>query len=142
MFLCDPCATKMGGAANLFSRSHGPCESCKKPSDCSDVHTFAPKTPELKDSNGRPVKLDKHGRAIIKKRKPVKCQPGKLCSTLFDRAEAGNFGKGFRILTIFNMKTGKERILVSYRRDGTKAEKGIILNLCPFCGGKLHNEKV
>ncbi len=72
------------------------------------------------------------------KRKKV-CTPGEYCDSLNDRMEAGSFGKGLRLCMVINMKTGKERNLVSYR-TGDRKDNGLILNFCPWCGGKLHNE--
>ncbi len=73
-------------------------------------------------------------------RKKVDCTPegATICQTLADRFEPTRHGKGIRSILLMNMKTGAERTLFIYKTD--MKDKGVILNYCPWCGGKLHKE--
>ena len=67
-----------------------------------------------------------------------KCDEKSLCTFLSDRIDGRGLGtrsKGFHILTTLNLKSKKERFFgVTYKSSGK--DKGLMINWCPFCGGK------
>lgn len=65
------------------------------------------------------------------------------CPTMFDRVEpeANSHRKGMIQVNVFNMKTGKERVVgVAYKM--TPIDKGLFFNFCPFCGENILFEKI
>lgn len=68
---------------------------------------------------------------------PVLCGPDSICNALDSRIEGANYEttKGFCSVHVINTKTGKTRFFgVAYKER--KADKGVMLNYCPFCGQK------
>ena len=51
-----------------------------------------------------------------------------------------DFGdKGMAVLNLLNIKTGEESIGgVVYKTKAIKADKGILLNFCPWCGKAIN----
>jgi hypothetical protein len=73
---------------------------------------------------------------------PCTLQPDGLhpCHGLDDVLEQGGVGtryQGLKLQTLINMKTGKfSRHLVTLK-SGKHSKKGLLFNVCPFCGGEL-----
>lgn len=65
------------------------------------------------------------------------CGPDSVCNALDSRIEGANYetSKGFCTMHVINTKTGTTRFFgVAYKQR--KADKGVMLNFCPFCGQK------
>lgn len=64
----------------------------------------------------------------------------KPCKSLDSKLnDPGTRQKGIRFLEFMNLDTfTRSRDLVSYHLNSK--DKGVILNYCPWCGEKLHNE--
>lgn len=62
------------------------------------------------------------------------------CRALDDVLELDGMGtryQGLKLQTLINMKTGKfSRHLVALK-SGKHSKKGLLFNICPFCGGEL-----
>lgn len=68
---------------------------------------------------------------------PVICGVDTICKGLDTYIEGANFetNKGFCTVHVVDLKTGITRLFgVAYKRR--KADKGVMLNFCPFCGNK------
>lgn len=67
--------------------------------------------------------------------KPEPCSVDNICPALDSRIEGANFetSKGFCTIHLVNTTTGTTRFFgVAYKER--KADKGVMLNYCPFCG--------
>ena len=50
----------------------------------------------------------------------------------------GTRRQGVELQTLINMKTGKFSRQIAILKSGEHGSKGIIMNFCPFCRGKLY----
>jgi hypothetical protein len=76
------------------------------------------------------------------KRWPCKLAPDglKQCWALDEVLEIGGQGmryQGLKLNTMINMTTHKFARHLVVLKSGKHGKKGIVLNLCPFCGGDL-----
>lgn len=65
------------------------------------------------------------------------CGTDSICNALDSLIEGANFetSKGFCTVHVINTSSDKIRLFgVAYKRR--KADKGVMLNFCPFCGQK------
>ena len=46
-------------------------------------------------------------------------------------------GRGLYRMALTNIKTGKPSRFFVVLKEGEQIKRGIVLNLCPFCGGEL-----
>jgi hypothetical protein len=64
-----------------------------------------------------------------------KCRGIKTCETLTETFTQPN-RKGINLVRSFNFKTGRIRFIgVAFKK--TERDKGMFMNFCPFCGGKI-----
>lgn len=82
-------------------------------------------------------------------RKIDKCSALKPCEWLEERIDFGVTGKGFHALYCLDPSCLQEKearhYLYAVSYSTSKKDKGIILNYCPFCGGRpgeLHADKI
>ena len=70
-----------------------------------------------------------------------KCTTEILCTWLRDRCEEPNHaGKGF-VITYVIQRQNRTNVLYGVRYKQDRADSGVMLNYCPFCGGSpgLHS---
>lgn len=64
---------------------------------------------------------------------PKRCSEDHICHVLESRLV--DSGKGFKALHAINMTTGNFRLLgVAYKQNAK--DKGLLLNVCPWCRGE------
>jgi hypothetical protein len=76
--------------------------------------------------------------AAATKSRVAKCSRARWCSCLDERlADENNaHAKGFGVVVVTSIETGKSRVLgVRYRK--TTRDPGLMLNHCPFCGVRI-----
>ncbi len=75
-----------------------------------------------------------------KRPRAAKCDAKKFCPVM-ERSLASEGQKGLTAMDLFNMRTMKRTAtLVVYKR--TPGDKGVCLNLCPWCGESLRPDWV
>jgi hypothetical protein len=64
--------------------------------------------------------------------KKIKCEDNNACDFLRERLQSPN-KKGLCEARLINVKTGKHTRSLFFYKSST-ADKGVVLNFCPFCG--------
>jgi hypothetical protein len=75
---------------------------------------------------------------VPRKAAPWKCRQGKWCSSMADRLdEVNSTTKGISELVLMNLRTGKDEKPIGIVFKKRAADRGLMLNYCPWCGERV-----